>query len=96
MTPLSHLDHPGLDLFLMGVIVAASLIAALYFLKFWKTTRDMLFLAFSLFFVMQTIGISGTATLSHPNEGSLWIFVLRLLAVLGILGAILRKNLKAD
>jgi len=30
--------------------------------------------------------------LTHPNEGSFWLFMFRLLSILGILIAILWKN----
>jgi NhaP-type Na+/H+ and K+/H+ antiporter len=33
--------------FLLGVIVASSLAAAAFFLKFWRKTRDRLFLGFA-------------------------------------------------
>jgi hypothetical protein len=31
-------------------------------------------------------------SLSHPNEGSFWLFLVRLLSILVVLGAILWKN----
>ena len=39
--------------FLLGVIVTGSVLAALYFFKFWRRTRDFLFLAFAIFFVIE-------------------------------------------
>ena len=39
--------------FLLGIIVSASLTAALFFLKFWRSTRDVLFLSFALAFAVE-------------------------------------------
>lgn len=92
MTPLSPLAHPVLDLFLLGFIVAASLVAMAFFLRFWKSTSDPLFLSFAAFFAIQSVTHSAVLGLTHPNEGSVWLFLLRLLSILGILTAILWKN----
>ncbi|HEY1215530.1 MAG TPA: DUF5985 family protein [Bryobacteraceae bacterium] len=92
MTPLSPIEHPTLDIFLLGFVVAASLAAALFFLRFWKNTRDLLFLAFTVFFLVQAVTQSLVLGYAHPNEGSIGLFLLRLLSVLVILAAILWKN----
>ena len=41
--------------FLLGIIAMASFTSAVFFLKFWKVTRDTLFLAFAAFFLIDTI-----------------------------------------
>jgi uncharacterized membrane protein HdeD (DUF308 family) len=92
MNDLAPLAHPGFDLFLLGFIVAASFVAVFFFLRFWKETRDPLFLWFAVFFGVQSFSHSAMMSLRHPNEGAWWLFVLRLLSVLGVLGAILWKN----
>jgi len=89
---LAPIAHPFADAFLLGFVAACSLIAALFFLKFWKSTRDMLFLAFSLFFTIQAIDNAALLSFAHPNEGGLWNSLIRFLAVMGLLGAILWKN----
>jgi uncharacterized membrane protein HdeD (DUF308 family) len=78
--------------FLLGIIVTASLAAALYFLKFWKRTRDTLFLAFGAAFLIEGVNRIAFLFIDHPNEGSPWIYTVRLLAFLLILAAIVRKN----
>ncbi|MGH9735014.1 MAG: DUF5985 family protein [Candidatus Acidiferrales bacterium] len=80
------------EAFLLGVIAITSLTAGLFFLKFWRRTRDSLFLAFSVAFFIE--GVNRTAVLNarHPNEGSPWIYTVRLIAFLIILGGILHKN----
>jgi len=94
--PLAPIAHPFADAFLLGFVAACSLMAALFFLKFWKTTRDVLFLAFALFFLTQ--GITGFALLGidHPNEAGFWNALIRFMAVIGLLAAILWKNVAAQ
>lgn len=86
------IGHPLLDYFLLGFIAASSLIAGLFFLRFWRSTRDPLFIAFAAFFVIQGGSNIAVVNLLHPNQGSLWLFLLRLLSILVLLGAILWKN----
>ena len=78
--------------FLLGVIAAASFTAGLFFLRFWKTTRDRLFLAFAVFFFIEAINRMILLSFEHPNEGSPWIYLIRLLALVILLAAILEKN----
>jgi Family of unknown function (DUF5985) len=85
-----------IEAFLLGVVAATSLIAALFFLKFWRRTRDMLFLAFAIAFFIEGLNRMGTPSSPHPNEASPWVFVVRLFAFLIILGGILYKNYGAQ
>jgi len=91
---MSPISHPTLDIFLIGFTVACSLVASVFFLRFWRSTDDALFLAFAIFFAIQGILNSATLVLPHPNEGALSLFLLRLISVLGVLAAILAKNRK--
>jgi hypothetical protein len=81
-----------LEGFLLGVIVTASLTAALFFLKFWRATRDGLFLAFAIAFLIEGLNRAGVLLLERPNEGSPIVYLVRLLACLVIVAAIVRKN----
>lgn len=90
---MSQLTHPILDFFLLGFIVACSLVAGLFFFKFWRATRDPIFLAFLVFFVAQGCTNAAILSLEHPNKGNAIVFTFRLLSVLVVLGAILWKNL---
>ncbi len=78
--------------FLLGVIAIASLTAGVFFLKFWTSTRDTFFLAFAAFFLIEASNRVALLFFAHPNEGSPWIYAVRLLALLLILTAILKKN----
>jgi uncharacterized membrane protein HdeD (DUF308 family) len=90
--PMNTISHPLADIFLLGCTTASSLIIALFFLRFWRATRDILFLAFAAFFFIQGGSHAFVVSLSQPNEGSFWLFLVRLLSILVVLGAILWKN----
>ncbi|HKR26902.1 MAG TPA: DUF5985 family protein [Acidobacteriaceae bacterium] len=89
---LAPIVHPRLDLFLLGYIAAASAVATLFFLRFWKETRDSLFLAFAVFFAVQGGTRAHSVSAASPNLVVGWIYGLRLLAVLVVVIAIVRKN----
>ncbi|HEX5226712.1 MAG TPA: DUF5985 family protein [Bryobacteraceae bacterium] len=78
--------------FLLGIIAAASLTAGVFFLKFWRDTRDWFFLAFAASFIIEGLNRCGLLFLAKPNEGNPWIYLVRLLSFLLILCAILKKN----
>lgn len=78
--------------FLLGVIVTASLTAGAFFFKFWRQTRDTLFLAFAAAFIIEGLNRVGLLFVERPNEGSPAIYLVRLVAFLLILAAIVRKN----
>lgn len=89
---MASLTHPRLDDFLLGYIAGTSAVVALYFLRFWKDTRDFLFFAFAVFFAVQ----GGTRTFAFstasPNLVNTWSYLLRLLSILLVVAAIARKN----
>lgn len=77
---------------MLGVIAATSLIAAAFFLKFWRQTRDSLFLAFSAAFFIEGLNRIGVLFLDSPNEGRPAVYVVRCLAFVLIIIAIIGKN----
>ena len=78
--------------FLLGVIAMSSLTAGVFFLKFWRETHDSLFLSFAVAFIIETINRIAVLFFAKPNEGSPIIYVIRLIAFLIILAAIVKKN----
>ena len=78
--------------FLLGVVVAASLVATAFFLKFWRQTRDLLFLGFGAAFTIEGVNRLAFLFLDHPNEGNPVIYTVRLFSYLLILAAIVNKN----
>ena len=84
-----------LESFLLGIIVMASITACIFFLKFWRSTHDLFFLAFAAFFLIEGVDRVALLFFSRPNEGSPWNYLVRLFGLLLILGAILRKNYRS-
>ncbi len=78
--------------FLTGVIATASLAAGIFFLRFWRATRDSLFLAFGLAFLIEGLNRCTVLLLSHPNEGTPRVYLVRCFAYLLILVGIINKN----
>ena len=54
--------------FLSGAVSLGFLVAALFFLKFWRRTRDGLFLAFSAAFVLLALNQAIPALADIPSE----------------------------
>jgi len=84
-----------LEGFLIGVIATASLASGVFFLKFWRDTRDSLFLAFALAFILEGVNRTAFLALPHPSEGRPVIYVVRCFAFLLILAGIINKNRQA-
>lgn len=78
--------------FLLGIIVTASLIASAFFLKFWKQTRDPLFLSFAAAFAVESLNRAMFLVIDNPSDGNAAIYSIRLLSYLLILAAIVQKN----
>lgn len=85
-----------LEAFLLGIIVTASLVTAAFFFRFWRKTRDPLFLAFAAAFTIEGVNRMAFLAIAQPNEGSPAIYLVRLAAFLLILVAIIAKNRKAS
>jgi uncharacterized membrane protein HdeD (DUF308 family) len=81
-----------IEAFLLGITVTASITAAVFFLKFWRSTRDWFFFAFAAFFLIEGADRIALLFFHEPNEASPWIYIVRLIALLVLLTAIVRKN----
>jgi len=78
--------------FLLGAIVMGYCVAGLYFLRFWRRSRDRLFVVFGAAFWF--LGLQRLALAVHPEWNDQYgsIYLIQLLAFLMILGAIIDKN----
>lgn len=79
--------------FLAGVVTMGYAIAALFFARFWHQSRDSLFLSFAIAFLLMGVVQALLSLANIPAEERSWVYLLRLLAFLIIMAAILRKNL---
>jgi uncharacterized membrane protein HdeD (DUF308 family) len=78
---------------LLGAIAMASWVAGLFFLRFWRDTRDRLFLYFAISFLVEGVNRAALGMSADPNEGRPFFYFVRLLSFLLILIAIVQKNL---
>ncbi|HKU93000.1 MAG TPA: DUF5985 family protein [Sphingomicrobium sp.] len=81
--------------FLSGAVSLGFFVCALFFLRFWRRTKDGLFLAFALAFSLLGLGQAILALANIPTEERGSLFLIRLAAFALILIAIVRKNRSA-
>lgn len=79
--------------FFSGMIAMGFAVCAVFFLRFWRRTRDSLFLVFSIAFLLLALNQALTTLLGLPLEERSWLYLLRLAAFLIIIAAIVRKNI---
>lgn len=82
-----------MNLFLLGAITMASLIIGLFFLRFWKDTRDRFFLFFAVSFLVEGLNRAALSLTANPNEDQPFFYFVRFLSFILILIAIVQKNL---
>ena len=82
--------------FMSGVIVMGFLVSGLFFLRFWRRTRDLLFVAFALAFWLLALNQILLVLVDIPYEERSWIYLLRLAAFTLIIVAVVRKNRRAS
>lgn len=83
-----------IDDFLAGAVAMGFAIAALMFLKFWRRTREGLFLAFAGSFLLLSINHAMLSLSNVPLEERSSLYLIRLAAFLLIIGALWRQNRK--
>lgn len=77
---------------LSGAVALASLVAALFFLRFWRKTRDSFFMLFSLAFLVDAVARFCLALSAVPDEAQPYYYLPRLVTFALIIAAIIRKN----
>jgi hypothetical protein len=79
-----------------GGIIAGYLVCGLFFLKFWKSSVDRLFLIFAVAFWMLAAQRLLLVWLEPGPNVHLLLYVMRLVAFVLILAAIVDKNWSAS
>jgi hypothetical protein len=77
---------------ILGALAMASLVAALFFLRFWRDTRDRFFFFFAIAFVLDALHrvVLGMNAVSQEHEP--FFYVGRLVTYGLIIAAIVDKN----
>jgi hypothetical protein len=88
------ITDPRMEAFAAGAICIGMLFVVLFFLKFWRRTKDSLFLAFAAAFALLALNAAAPVLLNIPSENRAGVFLLRLAAFLLIIWAVLGKNMR--
>ena len=75
-----------------GALVMGNLVAGLFFFRFWKSTRDRLFLIFGWAFVLFGLQRLILALTTGTFEDTAHLYIIRLVGFVLILVAIIDKN----
>ena len=78
--------------FLSGAVTMGFVIAAVFFLRFWRRTRDRFFVAFSVAFFLLALNQALAQWLGAADERVMYTYLLRVLGFVIILAAIIDKN----
>jgi hypothetical protein len=78
--------------FLWGASAVAAGTAALFFLRFWRETRDRFFALFAAAFGALAVNWTGLMIIKPPDEARTYLYLVRLLAFCLIIAAIVDKN----
>lgn len=78
--------------FLAGMVTMGFVTASLFFLRFWRHTRDHLFLAFGIAFFLFAVHQGLVALAGIPREERGWIYLIRLFGFGLLIFAIVLKN----
>ena len=79
-------------IFLWGTLAMASVIASIFFLRYFHLTRDRLFVFFAIAFIAMALNWIGLAIADPGIETRHHVYLLRLIAFLLILIGIFDKN----
>ena len=78
--------------FLNGAVAMGCVVAALFFLRFWRDADDSLFLTFAIAFGTFAVNHAVLGLVPFADETRPYVFLLRLVGFLAILWGIVRKN----
>lgn len=82
---------------LSGIIIAGYAVAGLFFVRFWRRTKDRLFGIFGLaFWLLCVQRILLALSADAAAEDRVYLYVIRLVAFLLIIAGIVDKNRDAD
>jgi hypothetical protein len=79
--------------FLSGAVTLGFIVAAVFFLRFWRKTADRLFLAFAIAFFLLALNQALAQWLGAADERVGYTYLLRVIGFVLILAAIVDKNL---
>lgn len=75
-----------------GMMTAGYLVVGLHFLKFHRRSADRLFLLFAIAFLLLAAQRAALTGLAHLEAAAVYLYVMRLVAFVIIIVAIVDKN----
>lgn len=75
-----------------GALAMGCAVIALFFVKYWRASKDRIFLFFTAAFTALSLNWVGLAVIEGPPEQQHRIYVMRLLAFVLILVGVIDKN----
>ena len=81
-----------MTLFIYGVLTAISATIAIFFLKFFRESKDRLFGFFAAAFAVLAVDWLAHALLAPRHESQHYLFLIRLVAFVLIIAGIVDKN----
>lgn len=85
-------DFSNLNDTIIGALVALSAVVGLFFLRFWRKTRDRFFFLFALAFWSFCANWIALALTAAANEARTYLYFIRMAGLVLILVAIVDKN----
>ena len=82
----------GLKEWLLGAVTLGTSMAGVFFLRFWRTSGDRLFLFFALAFFVEVVSRICMALMAASSEEDPFIYILRFISYGLIAWAIVDKN----
>jgi hypothetical protein len=83
-------------IFLLGISSMGAYASSLLFFRFWRQSRDSLFVFFSAAFALFGLSWSLLALISPTGDSAPYVYSLRLVGFALIIGGTISKNRKPD
>jgi hypothetical protein len=78
--------------FLWGMLAALTLVATAFFWKYWRRTRDGLFLGLSIGFGLLTVHWAALAMVNPSDETRHYLYIVRFLGFVVMIAGVVAKN----
>jgi hypothetical protein len=82
--------------FTWGAVAALCLVAGLFFLRFWRVTRDRLFITFAIAFAVFAVHWTWLGLGAPARESTHYVYALRFLAFALIVAGVIDKNRRSS
>jgi Na+/proline symporter len=78
--------------FLWGVLAALSLVVAVFFWRFWRRTRDAVFVGLAAGFTLLTIHWAALGIVNPNDETRHYLYLVRFFGFLVMIAGVVAKN----